>query len=111
MVPFQNHRAGFVLTGDGIRINGFGTGGINGNGDVWYSDEAGITREGRPMPFVFWNVSDVRVENIFVKDPQLWAVNIMNGTDMEFENIVVNATATKAKWGTNWVGNTDGFGS
>jgi galacturan 1,4-alpha-galacturonidase len=63
------------------------------------------------MPFVFWNVSDVQVKNFFVKDPQLWAVNIMNGTDMEFENILVNATATKAKWGTNCVGNTDGFGT
>ena len=110
LVPFQNHRAGFVLTGDGIRIDGHGTGGINGNGDIWYNDEAGTTREGRPMPFVFWNVSDVGVKNFFVKDPQLWAVNIMNGTDMEFENILVNATSTKAKWGTNWVGNTDGFG-
>ncbi|KAF2204642.1 putative galacturan 1,4-alpha-galacturonidase C [Delitschia confertaspora ATCC 74209] len=108
-VPFQNHRAGFALSGDGIRIDGYGTGGIHGNGDLWYSDEAGTTREGRPMPLVFWNVSDVQVKNFFVKDPQLWAVNIMNGTNMEFENILVNATSTKAPWGTNWVGNTDGF--
>lgn len=29
-VAFQNHAAGFVITGDRIRIDGFGTGGING---------------------------------------------------------------------------------
>lgn len=35
----------------------------------------------------------------------------MNGTDMLFENIYVNATASRAPWGTNWVQNTDGFGA
>ena len=34
-IAFQNHHAGFILTGDGIHIDGYGTGGINGNGDVW----------------------------------------------------------------------------
>jgi hypothetical protein len=48
-IAFQNHRAGFILTGDGIRINGYGTGGINGNGDTWYTAESGQTQPGRPM--------------------------------------------------------------
>ncbi|OCL14909.1 glycoside hydrolase family 28 protein [Glonium stellatum] len=108
-IAFQNHHAGFVLTGDGIHIDGYGTGGINGNGDVWYTAEAGNTQPGRPMPFVFWNVSDVTVKNFFVKQPPLWSINIMNGTDMTFDNILCNATATKAPYGSNWVQNTDGF--
>ncbi|KAK7450722.1 glycosyl hydrolase family 28 [Colletotrichum acutatum] len=87
---FQNHRAGFVLSGDGIHINGHGTGGIHGNGDAWYTAEKGTTVEGRPMP-------------------QFWAYNIMNGTDMYFEDISVNATSTKAPSRYNWVQNTDGF--
>ncbi|EMC91492.1 glycoside hydrolase family 28 protein [Baudoinia panamericana UAMH 10762] len=106
---FQNHAASFVLTGDGIHIDGYGTGGIYGNGDVWYTAEAGNTQPGRPMPFVFWNVSDVTVSNFFVKDPPLWSLNIMNGTDMLFTNITCNATATQAPYGKNWVQNTDGF--
>ncbi|CAJ2502305.1 Uu.00g096990.m01.CDS01 [Anthostomella pinea] len=110
-VAFQNHRAGFVLTGHHIYIDGYGTGGINGNGDVWYTTEAGDTQPGRPMPFVFWNVSDVTVKNFFVKQPPLWSINIMNGTDMAFDNIYCNATATQAPWGSNWVQNTDGFGA
>ena len=125
-VSFQNHHAGFILTGDGIKINGYGTGGIDGNGDLWYTQEAGHTRPGRPFPFVFWNVSDVTVNSFFVIQPQLWSINIMNGTNMHFKDIYVNATATKAPYGTNWVsrdsfrtlrswlilsqvGNTDGF--
>jgi galacturan 1,4-alpha-galacturonidase len=62
------------------------------------------------MPFVFWNVSDVSVSNFYIRDPQLWAINIMNGTNMAFANITVNATAPSApRNGTNWIQNTDGF--
>ena len=81
-IVFQNHAAAFVLTGDRISINGHGTGGINGNGDVWYTADAGNTTVGRPMPFVFWNVSDVTVDNFFIRQPALWSLNIMNGTNL-----------------------------
>ncbi|KAF1948889.1 putative galacturan 1,4-alpha-galacturonidase C [Byssothecium circinans] len=111
LIPFQNHRAGFIFSGTGIHIEGHSTSKIHiqGNGDVWYNTEAGDTQVGRPMPFVFWNVSDVSVSNFHIKDPQLWALNIMNGTNMAFNNIKVNATATQAPYGENWVQNTDGF--
>ncbi|UCK57528.1 hypothetical protein AFCA_000447 [Aspergillus flavus] len=110
-VAFQNHAAGFVITGRNITIAGYGTGGIDGNGNVWYTAEAGNTQPGRSMPFVFWDVSDVHVDNFYVKDPQLWALNIMNGTNMQFNNITCNATAVDAPYGENWVQNTDGFGN
>lgn len=79
-IEFQNHAAGFIITGDHIRIDGYNTGGINGNGQLWYYDErdlntsktVGATRPGRPMPFVFWNVSDVTVKNFYIVQPQLW---------------------------------------
>lgn len=108
-IAFQNHAASFVLTGDGIRIDGFGTGGIHGNGDVWYTAEAGTTLPGRPMPFVLWNVNDFIVNNFSILQPPLWSFSLMNGTDVYLSNIYCNATATKAPWGSNWVQNTDGF--
>ncbi|RAL09928.1 putative extracellular exo-polygalacturonase [Aspergillus homomorphus CBS 101889] len=108
-IAFQNHAAGFVITGHNISINGYGTGGIDGNGNVWYTAEAGNTKPGRPMPFVFWNVSNVDVESFYVKDPPLWSLNIMNGTNMRFNDITCNATAVDAPYGKNWVQNTDGF--
>jgi galacturan 1,4-alpha-galacturonidase len=61
------------------------------------------------MPFVFWNVSEITVKNFYVKDPPLWAINIMNGTNMIFDNIRVTATATQQPWGANWAVDTDGF--
>ncbi|KAE8376548.1 pectin lyase fold/virulence factor [Aspergillus bertholletiae] len=96
-ITLQNHAAGLVITGRNITINGYSTGGIDGNGNAWYTAEAGHTQPGRPMPFVFWNVSGVH------------ALNIMNGTDMQFNNIYCNATAVDAPYGENWVQNTDGF--
>lgn len=62
------------------------------------------------MPFVFWNVSEVNVDNFYIRDPPLWSLNIMNGTNMRFNNIYANATAVDAPYGDNWVQNTDGFG-
>ncbi|KAL4962427.1 pectin lyase fold/virulence factor [Aspergillus stella-maris] len=108
-IEFQNHAAGFILSGAGIRIDGHGTGSINGNGDLWYMDEAGTTRPGRPMPFVLCNISETRVSNFAVEQPQLWSINIMNGTNMAFENITVSVNATQAPEGENWAQNTDGF--
>lgn len=49
MIEIQNHRAGFIISGSGIRLNGFGTGRIDGNGDVWYDEDKGTSTEGRPM--------------------------------------------------------------
>lgn len=46
---------------------------------------------------------------VFVKDPPLWSLNIMNGTNMWFDDILNNATAVNAPFGSNWVQNTDGF--
>ncbi|CAG8961650.1 hypothetical protein HYFRA_00006187 [Hymenoscyphus fraxineus] len=108
-VTFQNHATNFILSGTRIAINGYGTGGINGNGNAWYDAEEAVTRVGRPMPFNLWNVSEVRVENFYIKDSPLWALNVMNGTNMHFENITCNSTALRVPYGVNWVQNTDGF--
>lgn len=62
-IAFQNHQAGFILSGERIRINGHQTGGIDGGGNSWYEAEQGSTQAGRPMPFVLWNVSDVVVQH------------------------------------------------
>jgi galacturan 1,4-alpha-galacturonidase len=53
------------------------------------------------MPFVFWNVSDVTVKNFYIVQPQLWSINIMNATNMVWDNIYVNATSPEAPLGYN----------
>ena len=39
----------------------------------------------------------------------LWSINVMNGSNLWFDDIYVNNTATSAPLGKNWVQNTDGF--
>jgi galacturan 1,4-alpha-galacturonidase len=108
-IEFQNHAAAIIFSGKNIVIDGYGTGGIHGNGETWYNDEKEYTQPGRPMPLVFWHVNQVSLTNFYVVQPPLWAINVMNGTNLWFENIYVNATASKAPWGKNWVQNTDGW--
>ena len=55
------------------------------------------------------SVSDWPPFAVYVKDSPLWSINIMNGTNMKFDDILVNNTAVNAPYGTNWVQNTDGF--
>lgn len=109
-IDFQNLAAGIIFTGSRISIDGFGTGGIDGNGDTWYTAEKGQTQKGRPMPFVFWNASEVNVTNFKVLQPPLWSILVKNTKDMRFDNILANATAHEAPPDTIWTGNTDGFG-
>lgn len=59
------------------------------HGNAWYTAEKGATQPG--SPFVFWNVSEVDVDNFYVKGPPLWSVNIMNGTNMRL-NLSLNLT-------------------
>jgi galacturan 1,4-alpha-galacturonidase len=59
---FQNHHAALAISGDHIHINGFDTGGVNGNGNYWYDSEQNVTQPVRPMNFVWWNASEVIVE-------------------------------------------------
>lgn len=61
------------------------------------------------QPFVLWNITDSSGNNFFVKQPQLWAINIMNGTNLSFENITSSAVSNNAPAGSNWVQNADGF--
>lgn len=49
------------------------------------------------------------IKNFHVVQPQLWAINMMNATDIVADNIYVNATSPQAPPGYNWVQNTDGF--
>ncbi|TKA56114.1 putative galacturan 1,4-alpha-galacturonidase C, partial [Friedmanniomyces simplex] len=47
--------------------------------------------------------------NFYIVQPQLWSINMMNATNMVWDNIHVNATSPEAPEGYNYVQNTDGF--
>lgn len=45
-IAFQNHHAGIIFSGERIHINGYGTGGIDGQGNAWYNIEQKVTQPG-----------------------------------------------------------------
>ena len=52
-----------MLQQDHIHIDGYNTGGLYRNGNAWYNAEQAITQPVRPMNFVWWNASEVFLEN------------------------------------------------
>jgi hypothetical protein len=63
-VVFQNHAAGFIISAERIPCQWLRNSQDQCSGSTWYPPpEAGETQPERPMPFVFWNVSDVLVEH------------------------------------------------
>lgn len=108
-IAFQNHHAGIVFGGKDIAIDGYNQGGINGTGDAWYSVDQGVTKPGRPMPFVFWNATQVIVKNMYIVDSPIWSINLINVTNAWFDNMYVNATSPSQPAGKNYLVNVDGF--
>ena len=61
---FQNLALAWIITGDNYVLDGHGSGGIYGNGQVWYSwakDEG--NKYGRPMSFAIVNSTNVTVQS------------------------------------------------
>lgn len=75
-VGYQNQSTAFVLGGNNVRINGFGTGTLDGNGDVWYKwidDKANKSNwPGRPHQITFNGLTNSTVENLRFLRSQMW---------------------------------------
>ncbi|KAH1306396.1 hypothetical protein KXX16_003074 [Aspergillus fumigatus] len=106
-VAFQNHRAGFLLVDSTSPL-------------MDTVPEASMATAIRDIPQkrASHNLDRCRssfgtsmklMSGTFVKDPPLWSLNIINGTNMRFNSIYCNATSVDAPYGHNWVRNTDGF--
>ena len=63
-IEFQNLALAWIITGHDYVLDGHGSGGIYGNGQVWYDwakDEG--NKYGRPMSFAIINSTDVIVQS------------------------------------------------
>ncbi|CAG9938770.1 unnamed protein product [Clonostachys rosea f. rosea IK726] len=95
-VGYQNQSTAWVLGGDNIRINGFGTGTFNGNGDVWY----GFIRQqpntsnypGRPHAITFNGLTNSVVKGLRFLRSQMWTMSIINSHNVDLTDIFVNNT-------------------
>lgn len=111
-LPFQNQSLAWVITGNRYVLDGNNVGGIDGNGQAWYSrakDESNMW--GRPMSMTIKQSRDVSIQRWTIKQPQFWASLVWDSENVLFKDCLVNATSyDPAANGSekHWLQNTDG---
>ncbi|KAH7014301.1 galacturan 1,4-alpha-galacturonidase B [Microdochium trichocladiopsis] len=97
-VGYQNQSTAFILGGDNVNINGFGTGTLDGNGDVWYrwidTKHNKSNWPGRPHQITFNGLTNSTVENLNFLRSQMWTMSIIYSHYVDLNNIFVNNTGT-----------------
>lgn len=111
-VDFQNQSSAWRITGHDYEVNGGRSmGGIDGNGQLWYTWAKGRSNvHGRPIPMHIYNSTRAVVRNVAIRQPQFWAVLVDESRGVLLENVYVNATNSDFDAGedTAWIQNTDG---
>ncbi|KAF9521779.1 pectin lyase-like protein [Crepidotus variabilis] len=99
-----------VATSSSMPIN---TGGIQGNGQKWWSYFANRTRQdgdGRPVALSLVNVTGGVVRNFRIESPPFWANAVSQSSNVTYDGMLTNATNTDPLWaGQNVTPNTDGI--
>ncbi|ORY24488.1 putative polygalacturonase [Naematelia encephala] len=104
-LDFQNLGLAWVIRGHDFVLDGNNAGGIDGNGQVWYTWAAGVSNKpGRPMSMAIVGAKNVVVQNWSIIQPQFWASIVVDSENVLFHNYYVNATTN----GSGTVQNTDG---
>lgn len=90
---YQNQTTAFILGGENLYVEGFGSGTFDGNGQVWYDFVKGQSNyPNRPHAIVI-TASDSYFHGLRWVQPQMWTVTIVSSKDVLLENIYVNATS------------------
>lgn len=75
-VGYQNQSTAFIIGGDDVRINGFGTGTFNGNGDDWYKwirqQENTSNYPGRPHALTLSHLTNSAIHGLRFLRSQMW---------------------------------------
>ncbi|KZZ99730.1 Pectin lyase fold protein [Moelleriella libera RCEF 2490] len=104
-IGFQNQSTVWYFGGDKVTWDGFNTGTLDGNGQVWYDwakSEGNVAR--RPMAINFRNLTNSVIKRMRFVQSQMWTMAITYSKNVELDDIYVNSTST-SRWNTL---NTDG---
>ncbi|QDS77817.1 hypothetical protein FKW77_005968 [Venturia effusa] len=95
-VGYQSQSTAFIIGGNNVRINGHGTGTLNGNGDAWYQfirkQSNPSNFPGRPHQITFNGLTNSAVRGLKFVRSQMWTMSIINCHDSVFEDILINNT-------------------
>ncbi|KAF8062402.1 pectin lyase fold/virulence factor [Lyophyllum atratum] len=113
VVFIQNQASWFVVTGSDFVIDAHNTGGIQGNGQPWWSyfqTHARADGDGRPISLTLWKATRGVIRNFRVVSPPFWANIAAESSDILYEGMYVNASNADPLYiGKNAVPNTDGI--
>jgi galacturan 1,4-alpha-galacturonidase len=93
----QSQASWFVLAGRDFTVDAHNTGGIMGNGQVWWSyySANNITREdgdGRPVALTVSNVTNGVVRNFRIEQQPFWCNAVADSKNVVYDGMLCNAT-------------------
>ncbi|KAF9451094.1 glycoside hydrolase family 28 protein [Macrolepiota fuliginosa MF-IS2] len=113
VVFIQSQASWFVVTGSDFVIDAHNTGGIQGNGQPWWTFFTSHTREdgdGRPISLTLWQAVRGVIRNFRIESPPFWSNTAAESQDILYDGMFVNASNTNPSFaGQNIVPNTDGI--
>ncbi|KAF5337916.1 hypothetical protein D9758_013112 [Tetrapyrgos nigripes] len=113
VVFIQSQASWFVITGSDFEIDAHNTGGVQGNGQVWWDFFTNHTREdgdGRPIAFTLNNVTNGVVRNFRIESQPFWCNTVSHSRNVVYDGMYCNASNSNPKFfGQNIVPNTDGI--
>ncbi|KAI0701937.1 pectin lyase fold/virulence factor [Cytidiella melzeri] len=112
VVFIQDQASWFVVTGKDFTIDAHNIGGIDGNGQTWWSFYGNRSRsdgDGRPIAFTLSNVTRGTVRDFRIEAQPFWCNTVADSRDVVYDGMYCNATNTDPVYaGQNVVPNTDG---
>ncbi|KDR70737.1 hypothetical protein GALMADRAFT_144615 [Galerina marginata CBS 339.88] len=114
VVFIQSQASWFVVTGSDFTIDAHNTGGIQGNGQPWWTHfSASSSRkdgDGRPISLTIWKATRGVVRNFRIESPPFWSSAVAQSTGIVMDTMFINATNQDPAFsGKNIVPNTDGI--
>lgn len=74
-VGYQNQSTAWILGGNNLKVNGYGYGTLNGNGDAWYAALGGTSNyPGRPHALTIANTTNLDFRGVQFIRSQMWSV-------------------------------------
>ncbi|KAI0350795.1 pectin lyase-like protein [Trametes cingulata] len=113
VVFIQNQASWFIITGHDFLVDGHGAGGINGNGQTWWSFYGNRSRsdgDGRPISLTLSNVTRGVIKDFRIEAQPFWCNTVADSRDVVYDGMYCNATNQDPLYaGQNVVPNTDGI--
>ncbi|KAK7443469.1 hypothetical protein VKT23_015643 [Stygiomarasmius scandens] len=113
VVFIQSQASWFVITGSDFEIDAHNTGGVQGNGQIWWDFFTNRTREdgdGRPIAFTLNNVTNGVVRNFRIESQPFWCNTVSHSRNVVYDGMSCNASNSNPEFfGQNIVPNTDGI--